>query len=177
MIRRFLMIILLAITTVPLAGCNKTTLDKIGAGVLTGVRVFKTELDGLLAKKQISPEKHAGLTAKADALGRESTAYRDLIAGFPKITRDNVGQVLSATTRLIVQFRTTLTDPDLGGVAADSKAIATLSYTISILEASAGALEILFPPRVITPAGATIPSREYRSSEIEIKIPPKPKGL
>lgn len=176
-LRRVLPAILLLALTLPLMGCNKTTFDRVSAGVVVAARLARAEIDGLLAQKLITPEKHAAAGKKIDVAVREAQTYKDQIAQFPVITRQNVGAVIAATNDLLKTFRATLTDPDIAVLSPTSKPILRLSYLITVLEASGGALEVLFPPLTATTASTQLPAREYPATKIQVQLPPKPKGL
>ena len=181
-IPRFLVsFILLALMLEQLACDKRTTFDRIGALATTAARVIRTEADGLLAQKLIDQAKHDSLVKKTDLLVSQAENYSRQLAAFPVINRQNVDAVLAATDGLLTSFRATLTDPELAGVDPASKFIKALNYAILGLEASRGAVAILFPP--LPPATATasrsVPSianaaPSVPAKTIVIHLPPKP---
>lgn len=175
MLRRFLAPILILALTLPLAGCKKTTLDRVGSVLIHSANLYVLELDGLRIQGVISPEKYEKLYAQAKAIQTQAQVIAATIASFPegKVTRENAAQVMALTGRLFSDLEAILIDPNIARLSPDSKTIKVLRYIQVTASAISVTLAAIFPKG--TPDAPESSRGPVKASKIVIELPPAPK--
>ena len=149
--RAFSSLIIFAMV-LPLNACgNKTTLDKIGAIVVTAVNAYALELDQLSVGGSISPEKYEKLRAQAELAKQRAAAFKLELDAFGAITPGNVSQIVLQFASLTTFLQRIIVD---AGLSASGLPFRVLTFAINTLITASAVLAGLYPPSGPSPAGA-----------------------
>lgn len=168
----------LLIFSLPLAsvGCaKKTTLDRIGAVIITAVDAYGIELDQLKAGNNLSEEKYNKLKGQATLASQRAREFATKLSAFGTITPGNVSQITTLVSDTTVFVQTLLRD---AGLAPSSKAVRILDFAVSTLNAASIVLAGIHPGPVVTAQRDTgIGRPNPTAQQIVIQLPPTQKDV
>lgn len=152
------------------SGCSqKTTLDRVGAIVLTAVNAYLIEVNQLHLGGNLSVEKYSALKANGDLAKERAEEFARELVALGEITPGNVVGLTQQVASLTGFFRQLLPD---AGLDPKSKAIRILSFAIDSLDAASIVIAGIHPAAVVASNHNTGVLRPNpRSNAVTIKIP------
>jgi hypothetical protein len=153
-----------------LSGCSKrTTLDRIGTGVVTAVHAYRIEIDQLYVAGNLSERKYRELKDQSQLALRRAEEFARRLAAFGSITPNNVTQLAIEVTNLTLFLEQLLRD---AGLLPESKAIRILSFAVATLKAAAIVIAAIHPGGVVMATRDTGLARPNPNpSQVNVDLP------
>jgi hypothetical protein len=152
------------------SGCSKrTTLNRIGAVVVTSVHAYRIEIDQLYVAGNLSEPKYRDLKDQSQLALTRAEEFARRLAAFGSITPNNVTQLAIEVTNLTLFLEQLLRD---AGLLPESKAIRILSFAVATLNAAAIVIAAIHPGGVVMATRDTgIARKNPNPSQVNVDLP------